>query len=325
MFYIKEFGAHRHPDQQLIFIGPYTGSWGHLFHFHIPIVNRLREQYPGVFIVSAGYRGDDFYYKNEKGEYTIDGYIGFDTDPNIRRVYGLGQASYGNDILAADEICRDYFGTIHINFKTPNQDNEWFEFLSKMPRTHYRLGLFAPPCHDQGDFVVLHSKHSKGLEGRDTKGEAIANADFETDKEFVRLLSQHIKIYVTGIPDECNRFETNPNVIDITQLSADERPVMLLTLTNQARCMITTSSSSTINYANSVGCPSLCFASRRYKDNHDTKYNHYGVPTRHHVLFPFDPEARVKDTLDFIEELKSKPRFKESILRIDTDLVSKWL
>jgi hypothetical protein len=325
MFQVKTFGKERKPRQRLIFHGPYTGSWGHLFHFFIPITNRLREDNPDAFIVSAGYVGDDFYYKNEHGKYTIDGYIGFPTDPEVRRVYGLGQANYNDSIRNADFICEDYFGKIDVSYKTPDKDNEWFEFLARMPRTHYRLGLFAPPTPDQDDFVVLHSKHSKGLEGRNTKGVEIANADYETDKEYVRLLSQHIKIYVCGISNECYRFNEGQNVIDITQLTAELRPSILLPLTNQARCMISTSSSSTINYANSVGCPSICFACRRYKNNHDTKYNHYGVPTRHHELFPFNPELRVQDTLDFLKEIKDKPRYNTDILRIDTDLVSKWL
>jgi len=324
MYYIKKYSGKRKENQQLIFVGPYTGSWGHLFHFHIPIVNRLREVYPDAFIVSAGYVGDDFYYKDNKRAYTIDAYVAFPTDPEVRRVYGLGQANYATDIISSDKICEEHFGKIDINHKTPSQDNQWFDFLSKMPRTHYRLGLFAEPSLADGDYVILHSKHSKGLEGRDTKGEAIANADYETDVEYVRLLSKHIQIYVCGIPEECNTFY-GKNIVDITGLTAEQRPTILLPLTNETRCMISTSSSSTINYANSVGCPSLCFASRRYKENHDTKYNHYGVPTRHHVLFPFDAQKRVEDTLDFLESIKNKPRYEKNILRIDTDLISKWL
>ena len=323
MYNLKLYGLERKPDQKLLFIGPYVGSWGHLFHFHIPIVNRLRERNPDIFIVSAGFIGDDFYYKDDKGKMTIDAYIEFPTDPDVRRVYGLSQANHADDIKRADKICEEHYGPININLKTPTHDSAWFKFLSQMARTHYRLGLFAEPANDS-NYVVLHSKNARGLADRDPRGTPIANADYETDVEYVRLLSQHVKIYICGIPNECYTFE-GENVVDITGLSAEERPRVLLPLTNEALCMVSTSSGSTANYAMSVGCPSICFACRRYRDNYDTKYNHYRVPTRHHVLFPFDAEKRVEDTLDFLESIKDKPRYECEILRLDTDLTSKWL
>jgi hypothetical protein len=318
-----------HACDPIIFTGPFVGSWGHLFHFHIPIVNRLREEYPEAFIVSAGYAGDDFYYKNDRGESTIDAYLAYPTNPDIRRVYGLHQADYG-DIQQARSVAEKRFRHIDIDHSNPPTDHEWMRMVERMKRTHYRLGSFAEPSpeyllqtQDGKDYVILHSKNSKPLRSRDPRGEGIANADYEFDKEFVTQLAKHVKVFVIGIPDECNTFEGD-NIVDLTHLSAQERPEVLLPLTENARAMVSTSSASTINYALSVGCPSICYASRRDKGNHDGKYNYYGVPTNHHVLMEFDVSKRVENTIDWLYELENLPRYTHEVVRIDEHM-GRWI
>jgi len=322
--YIKYYTDREITDKtSIIFVGPYVGSWGHLFHFHIPIVNRLREENPDAFIVSAGYIGDDFYYRDENGDHTIDAYLAYTTNSDIRRVYGIFQADYG-EIKDAREVCIETFGRIDVDHTNPGSDHEWMQFLHRMKRTHYRLGMFPQADYTDGkNYVVLHSKNSKPLAGRDPRGEQISNADYEFDKEFVAALAKHIKIYVIGIPGECNTFEGD-NIEDFTDLSAEKRPEVLLPLTNGARAMVSTSSASTINYALSVGCPSICFACRRYKNNHDTKYNYYGTPTRHHVLMEFDVNARVQDILNWLNEIKGRRRYTDNIIRID-ERMQDWI
>jgi hypothetical protein len=318
MFDIKHINGTPN-GREIIFIGPYVGSWGHLFHFHIPITNRLKEQHPDAYIVSAGYVGDDYYYQNEKGESTIDGYIAIPTDPKLRRVYGLNQAPYQEEIIQTDELCELHFGKITQNFKMPAQDNQWFGFISQMPRTHYRLGLFAEPCQEEEPYVILHSKNAVGLADRDPRGEQIANADYELDKEYVKLLSEHIQVYIFGIPEECNEFEGD-NVHNMVSLPADFRPVALLSMAERCEALISTSSASTLNYAISVACPSICFACRRYIDNHTTKWNWFETPTNHHVLFPFDAQQRVDETLKFLEWKNTQPRYTKEIIRVDENM-----
>ncbi len=322
--YIKYFTDRKiKDDTKIIFVGPYTGSWGHLFHFHLPIVNRLREENPDAFIVSAGYIGDDFYYRDSDGNHTIDAYLAYPTNPDIRRVYGVGQGQ-SDEIKQARDNVEQQFGRIDIDHSNSQGDTEWMHFVQTMKRTHYRLGSFPEADYVEGErYVVLHSKNSKPLQDRDPRGNIIANADYEFDKAFVTALANHIKVYIIGIPNECNTFE-GENIIDFTHLSAEERPEVLLPLTNGARAMVSTSSGSTINYALSVGCPSICFACRRYKNNHDTKYNYYGTPTHHHVLMDFDVDKRVTDTLDWLREIEGKPRYIDDIVRIDTDM-GKWI
>lgn len=319
MFYsIKQF-IEKKPHQKVIFVGPYTGSWGHLFHVHIPIVNYLRMEYPDAYIVSSSFIGDDFYHKDEKGQRTIDAYIGYPIYTDLRKNYGKGH--FPQILKDADKICEQQFGAIDIPIIVPDRDNEYIQGIYlRYKRRCIRLGAFAPPSIDGGDFVLLHTKFHPLLSAK-SAGTA-QNPEFDNEMKFVEKLSNYIKVYVIGTPGWCYSYKDIPNVIDLTYLDDDTRPQIILGLANKAKAMITTTASSTLNYALAAGCPSLVFNSRHYGANYggptlcgrNGKWNYFGVLTHNYSPAILDADKRMELTLKFLEAEKNEPRYLHDIV-----------
>jgi hypothetical protein len=320
---VKKF-TEKKPGQKVIFVGPYTGSWGHLFHIHIPICNYLRMEYPDAYIVSSSFIGDDYYHKDENGNMTIDAYIGFPIFTHLRKNYGMHE--YPQYLQDAPKLVEQLFGKIDLPIITPQRDNQYIhDVYVKYKRRCVRLGTFAPPSIDNGDFVLLHTKYHPLL-GTDAAGTA-RNPEKANEEKFIRELSKYIKVYIIGVPGWCYTY-VGENVYDLTHLTDESRPHILLGLANKAKAMITTTASSTLNYALSVGCPSLVLNSRHYTGNYagtsgkerDAKWNYYGVLTHNYSPAILDVGQRMAKVQEFLHAVDTEPRFFRDIVLHETQL-----
>jgi hypothetical protein len=314
---IKKFTEGK-AGQPIIFVGPYTGSWGHLFHVHIPICNYIRMSCPDAYIISSSFIGDDYYHRDENGKMTIDAYIGYPIFTDLRKNYGMSE--YPKYVQNAPKLVETLFGSIDIPFITPQKDYEYVnDVYLRCKRRCVRLGTFAPPSIDDGDFVLLHTKYHPLL-GTDAAGTA-RNPEKANEEKFIQELSKRIKVYVIGVPGWCYTYEGG-NVKDLTHLSDECRPHILLGLANKAKAMITTTASSTLNYALSVGCPSLVLNSRHYTGNYagatgkerEAKWNYFGTLTHNYSPAILDVKERMAKVEEFLHAVDNEPRYLRDVV-----------
>lgn len=276
----------------------FTGSFSFLFIFQIPIINYMKWKDPSTKIHMTGLVGEDYYYKNEYGLPILDGYTGVVPDPNVRR--------------PADQ---------------------YLDFFRKTPRRYVRAGLYAEQPDDDGDFVIFCSRYHKAYEHLDPNGDRHANSDYECDREYLKLLSKDVKVYITGLPGECYEFEDIDNVESIVNIPLENKPRVLLGLTNKALAVISTAASAVATYGMCVGAPTMCFNTHRYQrlygasdgSNRDTALNPFG--TYNHCYDSIKPDAtyRHAETLRFLDSASREKRFLRDVFNEDSgDLGWRW-
>jgi len=226
----------------------FNGSFSFLFIFQIPIVNYIKWRHPETKINVTGLEGEDYYYKNEFGHSIIDSYIDTPQNANVRR-----------------------------------ECDKYMTRFRQMPRRYVRAGLYAEKSLDDSDYVIFCSRYHKAYADLNPNGNRHANSDFNCDYEYLKLLSKEIKVYITGLPNECYEFNDIDNVESIVNIPLKKKPPILLSLTNNALGVISTAASAIATYGMCVGTPTMCFNTHRY-------HKSYGTPdgnNRSAALNPF--------------------------------------
>ncbi len=321
--------------REVWFFGPHVSAWTYQLLFDIPILARIREQNPDAYIVAAGYVGEDYYYRDNKGKSLIDAYIEFPTDNMIRKATGLRHAEYDESIYQAKDIMLRHFGRLDKALFTPFDDHVWkSQIAAQYPRTHYRLGTFAPPPMDTGEYIVFHSKYSKlwhDVENTDDIA-GVSNADIWTDHTLIERLSERYRVYVTGMPGECYTF-SGPNIINLVDIPPAYKAPILLSLMNNAVAFVSTMAASVTTMAMLTGCPTIQFNAKRYirhwagtsGTSREGGWNPFNTFTRQYEKSAkVDSHVRLTQIEQFIADSKNTDPYWHDVVRVDKNLLEAW-
>jgi len=275
----------------------FVSSFAFLWIYQIPIVNYMKWKNPDLKIHMTGLIGEDYYYKNEHGIPTIDAYTDVEPNASVRRP------------------CAEHM-----------------PFFRSQPRKYCRTGLYAEDIDENDDFIIFCSRYHEFHKDLDPNGNRHANSDTDCDLEYLKLLAKEVKVYITGLPGECNEFEDIDNVESIIHVPMKDKPRLLLSLTNKARALVSTAASSIAVYSMCVGTPTMCFNLHRHPEK-------YGAPdgsNRHASLNPFgtynhcyesiqpDAKYRFEETMKFLEASSNTPRFLRDTLIEEDNLAWRW-
>lgn len=322
MYNVKIF-TEKKLGQKLIVCGPYVGSWTQTLMIHIPIVNRLREQNPDAYIVSGGQIGDSWYYKTPDGKMTIDAYVGYPPPEGVRRVFGLNQRKFEDDVYRFEAITEKYWGKRDAGFIQPGTDTEWVNgIVARFPRTMYRIGTFAPEPIDNEPYVVLHARPYKRFNPDTTPIPDAYSRDnpyWSVNAGLIERLSQHYRVYVAGIKGESYEFDVGGRVSALQDIPMEAKPAIMSSLVNNAECVISTMSSAVASFGLFVGCPVIQFDTKIYVP-HLQKWNVFGTHSEYLEAGELNPQWRYEYVMKFIEEAKKHPRYTSDVLREDNNL-----
>ena len=325
MYEVKIF-TEKQQGQKVILAGPFMGSWTHALMIHTPIVNRIREDNPDAYIVSGGLIGEDFYYQTDKGERTIDAYIGYPSVSHIRKVFGLNQRKYHDDVYRFKAIAEKYFGLMAGGYIQPGQDHEWVSnVISRYKRTMYRIGSYAPEPIDNEKYIVLHARPFNRF-NKDTTPlkDAYSRDDpyWKCTAGTIKLLSEHYRIYVVGLKGESYEFDTGGPVSSLFDIPMDAKPAIMSSLVNNAECVVSTMSSAVASFGLFTGCPVIQFDTKRYVP-HLAKWNIFETFATYLEAGELDARWRFDTIMKFIDDSKDYPRYKCDVVREDDNLTAR--
>jgi hypothetical protein len=279
----------------------WLGEFGHLLMNVLPRVNKMRLENPNARIVFAGYEDDMIYFKDDKGNWTIDEYWGVPWWPTDRGCHEC-KGVWPSHILALQrEINVPAFNTTILD-TTKMTLAGWSAEFKQKPRIAYPLKYIVQedPLLENKSYCVVYA--------RAKNYESTVFRSWHDDRwvKFVELLLQEYngKVYVCGVEEESIKFPWSDRLINFTNLKGLERSSKTLNILSGADFCISDCSGSG-NFAIQVGIPTFVSGPPGYAEGFEKNKNYFGVHVMYQTIHmdALTPELRMNGWRHFMKDL----------------------
>jgi len=287
----------------------WLGEFGHLLMNVLPRVNKLRLEYPQSKIVFAGYEEDMIYFRDNKGEWTVDEYWGIPWWPTDRGCHECkGQwPDYAIELKEwIDARVFDKNSPMSYNTKVIDTTTmtlaEWTAEFKKKPRIAYPLKniVSEEPKLETYPHCIIYAR------AKNYSSTLFRSWHDDRWVKFIDLLLREYRgiICVCGVSAESVKFSWGSRVKNYTNINGLERSTKTLNLLSNADFCISDCSGSA-NFAIQVGIPTFVSGPDGYADGFERNKNYFGA----HVLYQtcdrdsLTPEIRMDGWRQFMKNL----------------------
>ena len=254
----------------------WLGEFGHLLMNTLPRINKIRLERPNTHIIVASYEEDMIYFRDNKGDWTIDEYWGIPwwaTDRGCHECKGEWP-DFAKELQSQVSSLSFKSNKPHEVIDTTKMSLAgWTAEFKKKPRIAYPLNTltFNEAPIDYGRYCVIYAR------AKNYSSTLFRSWHDDRWLKFVELLQKEYNgcIYICGVGPESVQFPWSDRVINYTNMTGLERSSKTLNILANAEFCISDCSGSA-NFAIQVGTPTFVSGPPGYAEGFEKNKNYFG-------------------------------------------------